>query len=123
VAITSSGSPDAGTAVPGFDFAVGVSFTISPKGGDGPFYVATDETWASGATSTVGGYGAWFLNLTPGTNTGKAASPTMTCQGVSGNGYGWANKDGTSSFPILTDVTTQSILFYCVPNATDAGHD
>jgi Carboxypeptidase regulatory-like domain len=118
--VVSASQADAGTAAPGFDFAVGVSFAVTPKSGVGPFYVNADETWASGATSTAGGYGAWFLNLTPGTYTVTATSPTMTCSAIGGNGYGWAQADGSSKVPVLKGTNTQSIGFFCATPA-DAG--
>jgi hypothetical protein len=68
-----------------------------------------------------GGYGAWFLNLTPGTYTVTATSATMTCSAIGGNGYGWAQTDGSSKAPVLKGTNTQSIGFYCAAKAADAG--
>lgn len=120
-AVQSAPKADAGTAAPGFDFASGVSFAVAPKSGVGPFYVNADETWASGATSTVGGYGAWFMNLAPGTYTVTATSATMTCNAIAGNGYGWGQTDGSAKAPVLKGTNTQSIGFFCAAKVTDAG--
>jgi hypothetical protein len=112
---------DGGTQGTGVDYTTGVSFAITPKKGDGPFYVNLDESFASGATSTTGGYGGWFLNLPPGTYTIKATHPTLKCSAVSGNGYGWAQADGTLKAPIIAGFNTQAVGFYCVPPPVDAG--
>ena len=123
IAVQPSGSPDAGAAAPGLDFTTGLTLSVSPKSGVGPYYVAPDETWASTATKTAGGYGAWFLNLTPGDYKASASSPDLDCVPIGSNGYGWPNTDGTSGFPIIAGFNTQSIGFYCVPKVSDAGHD
>ncbi|HEX3597191.1 MAG TPA: hypothetical protein VHU80_18915 [Polyangiaceae bacterium] len=115
VAIQSAASADAGTAAPGFDFTTGVSFAVTPKSGVGPFYVTPEETFAPTAKATVGGYGAWFLNLAPGTYEATATASSMTCSGVPGSGYGWPGDAGVSKFPILADFDTQTVLFFCAP--------
>ena len=126
-AVVSSASPDAGTAAPGFDFTTGVSFAITPDTGDGPYYVKPDESWAGASvTATVNGYGAWFMNLPAGTYTVRATHATLTCSAVAGNGYGWAQTDGSAKAPILAGINTQSIGFFCAPppdGGTDAGRD
>jgi hypothetical protein len=96
----------------GFDWASGVTFSITPSGGDGPFYVDADELFVSGATSTSGGWGAWFINLTPGTFTVSASHATLTCNSV-GNVWGWMNTDGTADVPVYAGLNTQSIVFLC----------
>jgi len=112
---------DGGTQGTGVDFTTGVSFTITPTKGDGPFYVNLDESFASGATSTTGGYGGWFLNLPPGTYTIKATHPTMKCSAVAGNGYGWPQADGTLKAPIIAGLNTQAVGFFCAAPPADAG--
>jgi len=112
---------DGGTQGTGVDYTTGVSFTITPQKGDGPFYVNLDESFASGATSTTGGYGGWFLNLPPGTYTIKATHPTLKCSAVAGNGYGWAQPDGTLKAPIIAGFNTQAVGFFCAPPPADAG--
>ena len=114
---------DGGTQGTGVDYTTGVSFAITPKKGDGPFYVNLDESFASGATSTTGGYGGWFLNLPPGTYTIKATHPTLKCSAVPGNGYGWAQSDGTLKTPIIAGLNTQAVGFFCAPPPADAGKD
>jgi hypothetical protein len=124
VAVQSAATPDAGV-VPGFsglDWTTGVSFTISPAEGDGPYYVATDETWATSATATVNYWGAWVMNLPPGTYTVTATHPTLTCA-ASGGGYGWADTDGTARVPVLAGMNTQATSFFCAPPPSDAGTD
>jgi hypothetical protein len=112
-AVAQASSADAGTAAPGFDFLEGVSFAIAPKSGVGPFYMDANEKYVAGATSSSGGYGAWFLNVTPGTVTVTATSATYTCTAVAGNGYGWAQADGSAKAPIVAGLNTQSIGFFC----------
>ena len=121
-AVQASASPDAGSYVPGLDWTTGVSFTISPAGGNGPYYVNPNETWASSATSTVNGWGAWFLNLTPGTYTVTATHPTLRCN-ASGGAFGWSQTDGTSKAPVIAGIHTQTIAFFCAPPPSDAGSD
>jgi hypothetical protein len=114
---------DGGTNGLGIDYTTGVSFTITPKKGDGPFYVGADESWSSGATATTGGYGAWFLNLPPGTYSLGATSATLTCTPIAGNGYGWPQTDGTLKAPIIAGLNTQAVGFFCAPKPADAGRD
>jgi hypothetical protein len=121
-AVQASASPDAGSYLPGLDWTTGVSFTITPAGGNGPYYVNPDETWASSATSTVNAWGAWFLNLTPGMYTVKATHPTLSCN-ASGGAFGWAQTDGTSKAPVIAGIHTQSIAFFCTARPADAGTD
>jgi len=121
-AVQASASPDAGSYVPGLDWTTGVSFTITPAGGNGPYYVNPDETWASAATSTVNGWGAWFLNLPPGSYTVKATHPTLSCNASAG-AFGWPQTDGTSKAPVLAGIHTQTIAFFCTPRPADAGAD
>lgn len=108
-------------AAPGYDFTTGVSFTITPAAGAGPYYIDPTENWVSGATKTVGGWGAWFQNLTPGTYTVKATSATLSCTAIPGNGFGWAQADGSAKAPVFKGMNTQSIGFLCTPPAVDAG--
>ena len=115
VAVQSAASADAGTAAPGFDFTTGVSFEVTPKSGVGPYYVTPDETWDQSAKATVGGYGAWYLNLDPGTYQATASSSSATCVSVFGNAYGWTGDNGATKFPIIAGWNTQTILFYCTP--------
>lgn len=114
---------DGGTGGLGIDFTTGVSFTIAPATGDGPFYLDTSEAYVSGATATNGGYGAWFLNLPPATYTFSATSATLTCTAIAGGAYGWAQKDGTLKAPVIAGLNTQAVGFFCAPKATDAGTD
>ena len=122
-AVQSSSSPDSGAAAPGFDFTTGVSFSVTPTGGNGPYYVNPDETWASAATATVNGYGAWFMNLTPGTVTFTATHPTLRCNAAAGNGYGWAQTDGSNKAPVIAGLNTQAVGFFCAPPPADAATD
>jgi len=119
VAVMPAANPDAGTnpAAPAVDFATGVSFSISPAGGDGPFYIDASEHFVSGATATAGGWGAWFLNLNPGEVVITATHPTLDCNAVAGNGYGWPEPDGTLRVPVLKGILTQSVVFFCTPPA------
>lgn len=114
---------DGGTNGLGVDYTTGVSFAITPKTGDGPFYLDAKEAWVSGATATSGGYGAWFLNLPPGTYTLSATSATLSCAPIPGNGYGWPQKDGTTKAPIIAGLNTQAVGFFCSPKVSDAGKD
>lgn len=107
-------TPEAGIAAPQNYFTNGVTFTITPAGGhDGPYYVRVDESWASGATSTVGGYGAWFLNLDPGEYAITATHPTLPCVPI--NRYGWPQTDGTAKAVVVAGLMTASIGFACNP--------
>jgi len=115
VAVQSAASPDAGTASAGFDFTTGVSFQVTPKSGVGPYFVTPGETWDESAKATVGGYGAWYLNLEPGTYQATASSSSATCISVTGNAYGWSGDNGATKFPIVAGWNTQTILFYCSP--------
>jgi hypothetical protein len=115
VAVQSAATADAGTAAPGFDFTTGVSFTLTPKGGDGPFFVTPGETWDESAKATVGGYGAWYLNLIPGTYQATASSDSATCVSVFSSIFGWQGDNGATKFPIIAGWNTQTILFYCTP--------
>lgn len=105
---------------PGLDWTTGVSFTITPTGGNGPYYVNPNETWASSATATVNAWGAWFMNLAPGTYTVTATHPTLSCR-AGGGGYGWAQTDGTAKAPIIAGMNTQAIAFICTPPPSDGG--
>ena len=118
-AVHAAASADAGNAAPGFDFTTGVSFVITPKDGTGPYYVNPDETYASGKTATTGGWGAWFLNLSPGKYTVTATSATMTCTAVPA--FSWAQKDGSAQIEIWKGLLTQSVGFFCAPMSADAG--
>jgi hypothetical protein len=109
-------------ASPGFDWTTGVSFTITPASGDGPFYINADETWASGATSTMGTWGAWFVNLPPGEYSVSASHATMNCVPAGGR-FGWAETDGTATAPVIAGINTQSIGFFCSEPPGDAGAD
>jgi hypothetical protein len=121
VAVTPAAIPDAGTGPgPALDFTTGVSFSISPAGGDGPFYNDDSEQFVSGATATAGGWGAWFLNLEPGEVVITATHATLNCNSVADNGYGWPEPDGKLRDPILTGILTQAVAFFCAP-PTDGG--
>lgn len=124
VAVTAAAGDGGGQTGNGFDWTTGVSFEVTPTEGNGPFYVDIDEQWVDGADSTQGGWGAWFLNLSPREYTVTAMSPTMTCS-AAGGGFGWAQDDGSAKAPVLAGVTTQAIVFLCTPTgdggAGDAG--
>ncbi|HEX4336387.1 MAG TPA: hypothetical protein VH062_10775 [Polyangiaceae bacterium] len=115
VAVQPAAAPDAGTASPGFDFTTSVTFTFTAKTGSGPYFVTPGETWDSTAKATVGGYGAWFVNVDPGVYQATATSTSATCVSVTGSAYGWAGDNGATKFPIIADTNTQTILFYCTP--------
>jgi hypothetical protein len=117
VAVQPPADADAG----GFDFTYGASFTITPSTGvAGPDYMDADEKWVSGATSTQGGYGAWFRNVEPGVVTIAVSYPGYSCIPVGNQGFGWPQSDGTSQTRIFAGINTQSIVFFCTPDG-DAG--
>lgn len=118
--------PHVGDASPpdvptGVDWVDGLSVTISPAGGDGPFYLDANEVYRPGATSTgEGGYGGWFINLAPGEYVLSFSHPTMSCAPLPGAAFGWPEGANSVRTPILADMNTQAVGVLCT-QPTDSG--
>jgi hypothetical protein len=107
--------------IAGIDWAPEVTVTIAPDDGEGPFYIDSDEEYRPGATATgEGGYGGWFMNLTPGEYVLTFSHPTLDCAPLAGNAFGWPEGDHSVTVPVIAGMNTQSSGVLCsVP--TDGG--
>ena len=80
-----------------------------------------DEAFRPGATASgEGGYGGWFLNLTPGEHVLTFSHPTLNCVPIAGAAFGWPEGDHSVRTPILAGINVQAVGVFC-SEPVDAG--
>jgi hypothetical protein len=117
-------NPDGGS---GFGADPGAQVSLSPHGGDGPFYIASGGEFQLDASAMVQNLG-WFYNVPPGQYRLNVVDTKNDCSPIAfqfgSNGFPLDNK--TLAFPVVAGYTTLEVGLFCtkkppIANVDDAG--
>jgi hypothetical protein len=108
----------------GLVLPLGVTVTLSPSSGDGPFYTNAENLFERSATGTVGGLG-FFFNLAPGNYELTFDDPHADCAPISFpfGAYGFPVPPTSVKFPIRAGFVTDQVGVLCTPKSKLSGPD
>jgi hypothetical protein len=103
--------PDGGN---NFAADMGATVTLSPAGGNGPFFLGNNNAFVLSATTTQAFFGAYY-NLDPGTYTLTVNDPNNDCAPVSFpfGGWGYPVPPNSVKFPIRAGTLTDQVGVLC----------
>jgi hypothetical protein len=112
--------PDAGASnLFGFSAVPGVTVSMAPPSGKGPYYVDNYNQVARDAGSTIG-YNTLYFNVAPGDYTASVDDPNDNCAAISftfaSSGYPVLSRPHTVAFPVVAG-HTDAVGVLCTRNA------
>jgi len=108
----------------GLVLPLGVTVSLSPSSGDGPFFTNAENLFERSATSTVGGLG-FFFNLAPGDYELTFDDPRADCAPISFpfGAFGYPAPPTSVKFPIRAGFVTDQVGVLCTPKSDLSGLD